>query len=267
MAKTTFYADLYESVKKRQQGERDSVCNLSNAAAAIYHGMHGSKVTCSPNWSGFYLTVDPAVEAEAEAGTENRSGGESKEEGEGSGEGGGGGAGGGGGGLLLLGPFHGKPACKRIPFDRGVCGAAATARKTQLVYDVHLVPGHIACDAASESEIVIPFFLPFNGPGGTGSGKGDGKGDGMGDGKGQLLGVLDLDCPTKGGFDSIDEAGLTRIAELVATGCDWQHNPWTWRQGGRSGNSDSSGGGGGGGDGGGGGATANNPSSKRQKRA
>jgi GAF domain-containing protein len=94
------------------------------------------------------------------------------------------------GGELLLGPFQGKPACVRIAAGRGVCGTAAVARRTVLVPDVHAFPGHIACDAASNSEIVVPLL----------------RGDGS------LLGVLDLDSPRLGRFDEDDRAGLERLA-------------------------------------------------------
>jgi L-methionine (R)-S-oxide reductase len=95
-------------------------------------------------------------------------------------------------GDLLVGPFQGKPACVRIPLDRGVCGAAASGRRTLVVADVHAFPGHIACDSASNSEVVVPIVLP----------------------DGRLLGVLDLDSPLPGRFDDADARGLER---LVAT--------------------------------------------------
>ncbi|MCU0758590.1 MAG: GAF domain-containing protein [Steroidobacteraceae bacterium] len=94
------------------------------------------------------------------------------------------------GGELVLGPFQGKPACVRIAAGRGVCGAAAVARRTVLVPDVHAFPGHIACDAASNSEIVVPLLRP----------------------DGSLLGVLDLDSPRLGRFDEADREGLERLA-------------------------------------------------------
>ncbi len=86
---------------------------------------------------------------------------------------------------LVLGPFQGQPACVRIPFGRGVCGAAAATRLTQLVHDVHDFPGHIACDPVSRSEIVIPLII-------------DDK----------LIGVFDVDSPTVGRFSTDDQAGL-----------------------------------------------------------
>ena len=93
---------------------------------------------------------------------------------------------------LVLGPFQGRPACIRIPFGTGVCGVAAKTREVQLVEDVHAFPGHIACDSASNSEIVVPLIRD-----------------------GQLLGVLDIDSPKHGRFDSQDQAGIVRLAEIM----------------------------------------------------
>jgi GAF domain-containing protein len=99
-------------------------------------------------------------------------------------------------GDLLVGPFHGKPACVRIPLDKGVCGAAAAQRNTLVVKDVHAFPGHIACDSASNSEVVVPIVLA----------------------DGRLLGVLDLDSPLVNRFDDEDARGLERlVATFVAT--------------------------------------------------
>ena len=97
------------------------------------------------------------------------------------------------GGELVLGPFQGRPACIRIPFGTGVCGVAAETREVQLVEDVHAFAGHIACDSASNSEIVLPLIRD-----------------------GELLGVLDIDSPKHARFDGEDEAGLRPIAEFLA---------------------------------------------------
>lgn len=99
---------------------------------------------------------------------------------------------------LVLGPFQGKPACVRIAIGKGVCGTAATRRETVLVPDVHQFPGHIACDAASRSEIVVPLLK-------------DGK----------LLGVLDLDSPKPDRFDQQDQAGLESLAKRLIAATDW----------------------------------------------
>lgn len=95
-------------------------------------------------------------------------------------------------GDLLVGPFHGKPACVRIPLSKGVCGAAATERRTLVVPDVHAFPGHIACDSASNSEVVVPIVLA----------------------DGRLLGVLDLDSPRLQRFDDEDARGLERLVRV-----------------------------------------------------
>ncbi|MFE5426676.1 MULTISPECIES: GAF domain-containing protein [Bacillaceae] len=96
-------------------------------------------------------------------------------------------------GQLILGPFQGLPACVRIPMGKGVCGTSAATEKTLRVEDVHQFPGHIACDAASRSEIVIPL---------------------MKDGK--LLGVLDIDSPITDRFDEMDQQGLEKFAEILS---------------------------------------------------
>ena len=91
---------------------------------------------------------------------------------------------------LVVGPFQGQPACVRITLDKGVCGAAATTRMTQRVADVDAFPGHIACDSASRSEVVVPLLL----------------GDG-------LIGVFDIDSPTPDRFDADDQRGLEALAQ------------------------------------------------------
>lgn len=92
---------------------------------------------------------------------------------------------------LVLGPFQGKVACVRIPFDKGVCGAAARTRATQRVEDVHAFPGHIACDSASNSELVVPLVK-----------------------NGVLIGVLDLDSPSVGRFSEADQACIENLASI-----------------------------------------------------
>ena len=154
--KAAGYRELDEQLAALLAGERDLIANTANAAALLYGALPDL------NWAGFYLLRPSA-------------GGSAQE--------------------LALGPFQGKPACVRIALGRGVCGTAAAARRTQLVPDVHAFPGHIACDAASNSEIVVPLL----------------RGE-------ALLGVLDLDSPKFGRFDAIDQAGLERIvATLVAS--------------------------------------------------
>jgi GAF domain-containing protein len=97
------------------------------------------------------------------------------------------------GGELVLGPFQGRPACIRIAFGQGVCGAAASSVQVQRVDDVHAFPGHIACDAASASELVVPIVRD-----------------------GELIAVLDLDSPTPARFDADDEAGCVKLSAILA---------------------------------------------------
>ena len=97
-------------------------------------------------------------------------------------------------GALVLGPFQGKTACIRIPVGKGVCGTAVAENATQLVPDVHLFPGHIACDCASNSEIVVPIRV-----------------------NGQIIGVLDIDSPEKNRFTQVDQAGLEAFVAILET--------------------------------------------------
>jgi L-methionine (R)-S-oxide reductase len=96
-------------------------------------------------------------------------------------------------GELVLGPFQGRPACIRMTFDQGVCGAAAKTRRVQRVEDVNAFPGHIACDSASRSEIVVPLIRD-----------------------GELIGVLDIDSPKPARFTEEDEAGVVKLGEILS---------------------------------------------------
>jgi len=145
--KPELYRDLAEQLDQLLAGEADTVANLANAAALLYHGLPDL------NWAGFYLMR---------------------------------------GRTLVLGPFQGKPACVRIDVGRGVCGTAAEQRQAVLVADVHIFPGHIACDAASRSELVVPLI----------------QGD-------DLLGVLDLDSPRAARFDADDQAGCETLMAVL----------------------------------------------------
>ena len=147
---------------------------LSNAAALLWDALDDI------NWVGFYL-VDPVTAAGVEPGAA---------QGVGSGaapsdhepctpE-------------LRLGPFQGKVACVRIPFGRGVCGTAAETKSSQLVEDVHQFPGHIACDSASNSEVVVPIFKD-----------------------GQVVGVLDIDSPSVARFTQEDLSGLEQVVKAL----------------------------------------------------
>ncbi|WP_288192111.1 GAF domain-containing protein [uncultured Phyllobacterium sp.] len=99
---------------------------------------------------------------------------------------------------LVVGPFQGKPACVRIAVGNGVCGTAVAQGTSILVEDVDAFPGHIACDAASRSELVVPLFH-----------------------EGRILGVLDLDSPIPGRFDSIDQFGMEKLAAIYVAACNW----------------------------------------------
>lgn len=103
------------------------------------------------------------------------------------------------GGELVLGPFQGRPACVRIAVGRGVCGAAVAERRTQVVPDVEAFPGHIACDARSRSEIVVPIMVD-----------------------GEVVGVLDLDSPERARFDIVDRRALETIVKDIVPRVDWQ---------------------------------------------
>ena len=100
---------------------------------------------------------------------------------------------------LYVGPFQGKVACMEIPVGRGVCGTAVATRQVQLVPDVHAFPGHIACDSASRSEIVLPLLKD-----------------------GRLLGVLDIDSPLPGRFDQADAEGLAALCEALLASIHWE---------------------------------------------
>lgn len=102
-------------------------------------------------------------------------------------------------GKLVLGPFQGKPACINIELGKGVCGTAAQNRETQLVKDVHDFPGHIACDSASQSEVVVPIIVD-----------------------GEVIGVLDIDSPDINRFDEEDRAGFERFVATLVKYVDWE---------------------------------------------
>ena len=108
------------------------------------------------------------------------------------------------GGALMLGPFCGLPACIRIPLGRGVCGSAAAKDEVQLVPDVHAFPGHIACDSASNSEIVLPIHA-----------------------NSRVVGVLDIDSPTIGRFCETDRQSLLKLVHLIEARCDFSRAGYT----------------------------------------
>ncbi|MFO6446676.1 GAF domain-containing protein [Erythrobacter sp. NE805] len=148
------YRDLLAAAEALTAGEPDAVANMANVAALLWEFLPDL------NWAGFYR-VGPAKD--------------------------------GGGEELVLGPFVGRPACIRIPFGKGVCGTGAESRATQLVEDVHAFPGHIACDAASASELVVPVLRD-----------------------GATIAVIDLDSPSPARFTAEDAAGIEALARLLA---------------------------------------------------
>jgi len=147
------YRQLCEAADALTADERDAVANMANVAALIW------EFVPDLNWAGFYRM------GENEAGKDE----------------------------LVLGPFVGRPACIRIPVGRGVCGTAASESKTQLVEDVHAFPGHIACDAASRSEVVVPVIR-----------------------EGRVIAVIDLDSPDPARFSEDDARGLEALAALLS---------------------------------------------------
>lgn len=157
--KKELYTLLAEQLTALTDGEPHAIPNLANCAALLFYALKDI------NWAGFYLTqTDNATDKE----------------------------------YLLLGPFQGKTACIRIPSGRGVCGTALATGEIQLVEDVHEFPGHIACDSASNSEIVLPI-------------RKDGK----------IVGVLDIDSPYVARFDEEDKEGLQKIVEILEKTCEF----------------------------------------------
>jgi GAF domain-containing protein len=148
------YRELLAAADALTADEPDAVANMANVAALLWEFLPDL------NWAGFYR-VGPSKDGAASE--------------------------------LVLGPFVGRPACIRIPFGKGVCGTAAESRAAQLVEDVHAFPGHIACDAASQSELVVPVLRD-----------------------GAVIAVIDLDSPRKARFTAADAQGVTALAELLA---------------------------------------------------
>lgn len=153
MSKANFYSLLLSQVKAITESEPNLIANLANTSAILFEQLDDI------NWAGFYLTDVNKTQSSSE---------------------------------LVLGPFQGKVACVRIPFGRGVCGTAAANKESQLVKDVHAFAGHIACDAASNSEVVVPIIVNE-----------------------QVVAVLDIDSPSLARFDEQDLSGLTKVAQYI----------------------------------------------------
>jgi L-methionine (R)-S-oxide reductase len=152
LSKLEFYREVTMQAKSLCGDEPNLITNLANVSAILFNRME------QINWAGFYL-VDDAID-------------NTRKE-------------------LVLGPFQGQPACTRIPIGRGVCGTAVSTSEVQVIDDVHQFDGHIACDAASNSEIVLPIVV-------------DSK----------VVAVLDIDSPVHGRFDQDDAKGLAAIVEF-----------------------------------------------------
>ncbi|KAK7606868.1 GAF domain-like protein [Phyllosticta citricarpa] len=172
ITKAQAYAQVLEQAAALMDGQRNwqtddarAHSNLSNLASLLYHAYRSLPVPSSAvNWCGFYVLDASAASRDQ----------------------------------LILGPFQGHVACQTIKFGRGVCGTAAATKVTQVVRDVEQFPGHIACDGASKSEIVVPIV----------------QGE-------QCVAIIDVDCAELGGFDEDDQKYLEQVAKLIAEGCDF----------------------------------------------
>ncbi|KAL1629265.1 hypothetical protein SLS56_005489 [Neofusicoccum ribis] len=170
LAKAEVYSQVLEQAKALMDGQRNWTCaddqrasNTANVASLLWHAFHSLPAPSSAiNWAGFYV-LDPSAPDQ-----------------------------------LILGPFQGMVACQTIRFGKGVCGAAAATKETQLVPDVEKFPGHIACDGASKSEIVVPIVQ-----------------------KGKTVAIIDIDCAELEGFDEEDKKYLEELAEALANACDF----------------------------------------------
>ncbi|KAL1614743.1 hypothetical protein SLS54_009500 [Diplodia seriata] len=165
LSKADVYTQVLDQAKALMDGQRNwvRVANTANVASLLWHALHSLPAPSSAvNWAGFYV-LDPSAAEQ-----------------------------------LILGPFQGMVACQTIRFGRGVCGAAAASQQTQLVPDVEKFPGHIACDGASKSEIVVPIVQ-----------------------NGKTVAIIDIDCAELDGFDEEDKKYLEELAALLAGSCDF----------------------------------------------
>ncbi|CAI5728904.1 hypothetical protein KXD40_008497 [Peronospora effusa] len=151
-------------------GQRDYIANTANVSSIIWHAF--VEAGRPLNWAGFYF-VRPLANPKV---TDHDH-------------------------ILILGPFMGKPACSRIRYQSGVCGASWRTKSVQRIMDVHEFPGHIACDDASESELVVPVLSK----------------------QGDVIALIDLDCPQKNGFSAEDERTFVKVARIMANACDWDN--------------------------------------------
>jgi putative methionine-R-sulfoxide reductase with GAF domain len=162
------YRDLLEDVEDYTAGQPDFIANAGNVSSLIWHAF--MKANRPINWAGFYYVRPLSNPKEADHSH-----------------------------ILILGPFMGKPACTRIRFQDGVCGAAASTKQVQRIADVHQFKGHIACDGASKSELVVPIFNEKN----------------------EVVAVIDIDSPREEGFTVEDERRIQDIATHLSTASQW----------------------------------------------
>ncbi|GKZ18282.1 hypothetical protein AbraIFM66951_000840 [Aspergillus brasiliensis] len=180
-SKSEVYTQVLEQAQGLVYGQRNWVSNFSNVASLLWHAYAALPAPSSAvNWAGFYIRQDKFPVLGATPAASEDSSNDNKKP------------------VLLLGPFQGRPACQEIRFGRGVCGTAAEKRETVVVPDVLNFPGHIACDASSRSEIVVPILS-----------------------KGETVAIIDIDCAEPDGFDDEDKKYLEELAALLAESCDW----------------------------------------------
>ncbi|KAL2793878.1 GAF domain-like protein [Aspergillus keveii] len=177
-SKAEVYTQVLDQAKGLVTGQRNWVSNFSNVASLLWHAYAALPApSSSVNWAGFYIRRDkfPSLSSTAASDTTTT---QTQ--------------------TLWLGPFQGRPACQEIRFGRGVCGAAAEKRETVVVPDVLEFPGHIACDASSRSEIVVPILY-----------------------NGETVAIIDIDCAVPDGFDDEDKKYLEELSALLSESCDW----------------------------------------------
>ncbi|KAK1828287.1 GAF domain-like protein [Podospora conica] len=187
--------EAYEQVLMQAEGlcyeQRNWVCNLANAASLLWHAYKSMPgASAEVNWAGFYtldpLSVSPPPPNPPTTSTTPSPSQPQEQPPKPKTP------------QLILAPFQGAVACQTIAFGRGVCGTAALTQTTQVVPDVRAFPGHIACDARSLSEIVVPIVVD-----------------------GRTVAIIDVDCAVVGGFDEVDRKWLEKLGGLLGGGCDW----------------------------------------------
>ncbi|GAD97017.1 hypothetical protein PVAR5_5685 [Paecilomyces variotii No. 5] len=186
LSKDDLYKELLSQTKGLLEGQRNWISNFANVASLLWHAYAALPAPSNKvNWTGFYVRDDkfPSLAAPVSSSpgatvttTISTTYATSERQ------------------VLLLGPFHGKPACQQILFGKGVCGVAAETKETQVVPDVEAFPGHIACDSASKSEIVVPILT---------------------------VALIDIDCTEPAAFDEVDKKYLEDLASFLAEACDW----------------------------------------------